>query len=121
MVKVIKRNKKIEVFQTKKIVKACKGAGMSPALAETIAKMVFAKIKKRKTVKSTDIKKMIFDICKKMGKVPDTWSKHENAKKKKRAAKKKKPVKKKAKKKAVKKKKVAKKKKSVKRKAKKKR
>lgn len=96
MVKVIKQNKKAEAFSSAKIVKSCKKAGIPEPIAKAIASIVKKKISKKKTIKSSDIKKLIFGILKKLGKIPKSWLKYEKAKRKKKVAAKKKKAKKKA-------------------------
>lgn len=82
MVKVIKRDKSLEGFKASKIVKACKGAGVPEPIAKTIATMVSRKVKNRKTISSTQIKKMVLDILTKVGKAPAKWRSYKKPKKK---------------------------------------
>jgi len=81
MVKVVKRDKSLQGFQASKIVKACKGAGVPAPIAETIALMVFRKVKARKTVTSVAIKTMVFDIFAKVGKAPKNWMSYKKKRK----------------------------------------
>lgn len=73
MVKVIKKNKKVQPFKSAKIAKACRGAGVPAPIAETIAKMVTKKVKARKIVRSSEIKKMVFSIFDSVTKAKKHW------------------------------------------------
>ncbi len=73
MVKVIKKNKKVQPFKPAKIAKACRGAGVPAPIAETIAKMITKKVKARKIVKSKDIKKMVFSVFDSVSKAKKHW------------------------------------------------
>ena len=84
MVKVIKKDKSIQAYKASKIVKACKGAGVPEPIAKTIASMVTKKIKRRKTIKSSEIKKIIFSIIVKTSKAPKKWKAYKKPKKKKK-------------------------------------
>ena len=84
MVKVIKRDKSLEGFSTSKIVKAVKKAGAPEPIAKAIASMISKKVKNRKTITSTAIKKMIMNIIAKVSKVPANWRKYKKPAKKKK-------------------------------------
>lgn len=73
MVKVIKKDGSIQAFKAAKIVKACKGAGVSAPVAETIAKIISKKVSGKKTVKSKEIKAMVFDIFDNCIKAKNHW------------------------------------------------
>lgn len=73
MTLVIKRDGKKQAFKSSKIVKACKGAGIPELLAKTIALIITRKIKGKKEVRSTDIKKMIFDMFETINKAKKHW------------------------------------------------
>ncbi|MFA5332964.1 MAG: hypothetical protein WC376_00520 [Candidatus Nanoarchaeia archaeon] len=78
--KVIKNNKSIQPYSEAKIAKACIGAKMPAPVAETIAKMITAELKAKDAVKSSEIKKMIFDIIEKISKVPKEWASYKKKK-----------------------------------------
>ena len=80
MVKVIKRDKKLEAFKSSKISKACKGAGVPAPIADTIALMVSKKVKARKTITSVQIKKMVLEIIAKVGSAPKKWASYKKRK-----------------------------------------
>ncbi|MBN1923741.1 MAG: hypothetical protein JW791_03190 [Nanoarchaeota archaeon] len=84
MVRVVKKDKKLEAFKSSKLLKSCKKAGMPEPIAKTVTSMISAKLKKKKTVTSKAITKMVFDVCNKMGKIPANWLKYNKAKKKKK-------------------------------------
>lgn len=75
MVKVIKKNKKLEGYKPAKIVRACKKAGAPEVIAKAIASAVSKKVRRRKTVKATDIQKMVLGMLTKTGKAADNWKK----------------------------------------------
>ena len=73
MVKVLKRDKSLEGFQSKKIVRACKGAGVPEEVATAIAKIIRKKVKDKKTVKSERIKTNVLSILKKSCAAIKNW------------------------------------------------
>lgn len=73
MTQVIKRDGKKQAFKSSKIIKACKSAGIPESIAKAIALIIAKKIKGKKEVRSTDIKKMIFEIFETMQKAKKHW------------------------------------------------
>ena len=88
MVKVTKKNKKAQAFRASKIVKACKKSGVPEPIAKTMAGMVSKKVKKRKTISSSAIKKEIFSIFDKISKAKKHWAAYLKKKSKKKTPKK---------------------------------
>jgi transcriptional regulator NrdR family protein len=72
--KVIKKNKSVQPYRESKIAKACIGAKVPAPIAAAIAKMITAELKPKKTVKSSEIKKMVLDIINKTGRASKNWA-----------------------------------------------
>ena len=83
MVKVIKKDKSLQGFQQKKIVKACKCAGVPEPVAKAIASMIYKKVKTKEKVSSTMIKKMIFTVFDKVANAKKKWEAYKKSAKKK--------------------------------------
>lgn len=81
MVKVIKKDKRVQVFKASKIVKACRGAGVPQPIAQAVSKIVAKKVRGKKKVTSAQIKKIIFDIFDGMAKAKKHWTLHKKKKK----------------------------------------
>ncbi len=77
MVKVIKRDGKLEAFKAAKIVRVCTRVGIPLPIAKAVAAMISSKIKNQKAVYSNKIRSMVFDVCITMGKAPALWKKFE--------------------------------------------
>lgn len=80
MVRVIKKNKKLEAFKASKIAKAVKGAGAPQPIAQTIALMIARDVKGRKTIPSYEIRKKVFVIFDKMAAAKKHWMSYKKRK-----------------------------------------
>lgn len=76
MVKVIKRDGKMEGFQPAKIIRACKKAGAPEVIGRALAGEVSRKVRNRKTVRSSEIRKIVLDALLKAGKAAEHWKKY---------------------------------------------
>jgi len=77
MVKVIKKSKELEVFNPKKIMKACVKAGVPKEIAKVIPTIVKKKIKGKKKVSSKTIRNIVLGTLEKCWKSIKKWKKYE--------------------------------------------
>jgi len=73
MVRVVKKDKKLEAFKAVKIVKAVKGAGAPLPIAQAIASMITKEVKGKKTVPSYWIRSRILGVFDSMTAAKKHW------------------------------------------------